>query len=330
MQAIDQFQQLKILGDSQRLAILRRLMASPATLSKLGASLHASPAHIRHHLKALEQAGFVELDSINLVRNLWEKYYRASAAAYAINLVVLPDSPSGEAPLVIASNDIALQRLQVDFSQMHTGVAPLVLSLDSLDGLVRLREGVCQMATCHLFDPGGGGYNRPFVTHLFPGQQMALIHLYHREEGLLVRPGNPRQIHTLADLAQDGVRMVNRECGSGVRVWLDFQLGRLGIPPARLAGYTEAAASHREVARAVYEGRADAGVGLHTSAQTFGLEFIPLFEEPYDLVAAPETVADPRFAPLFNHLVSGEFRQAVEKIGGYRVTPDSGGVEMVL
>jgi putative molybdopterin biosynthesis protein len=329
MQSIDQLQQLKALGDHQRLAILRRLMAAPATLSQLGECFHESPAHIRHHLKALEQAGLVELDEVHLVRNLYEKYYRASAAAYQVNLVILPESPAGQTPLVIGSNDIALQRLQAGFRPLDSGVTPMVLSLDSLEGLVKLREGICRMAACHLLDAASAEYNRAYVRCLFPGQAMALIHIYHREGGLLVPPGNPKHIHGLADLAHAGVTMINRECGSGMRVWLDDQMGRLGIPAAGLKGYPDEVPSHLAVARAVSEGRADAGLGLHTCARMLGLDFIPLFEEPYDLALSQATLADASLTPFFNFLTSGGFRQAVEKIAGYRVPTDSGRVDFI-
>lgn len=304
-------------------------MVGPATLSQLGEFFQETPAHIRHHLKSLEQAGFVELDSVKLVRNLWEKYYRTSSGAYQINLVILPETPAGQTPLIIGSNDIALKRLQADFSQKNSGTTPIVLSLDSLDGLVKLREGICQMATCHLLDPGSSKYNRGFVRHIFPGQAMTLIHMYHRDEGLLVKPGNPKQIHRLEDLAQAGIKMINRERGSGIRVWLDDQLSHLGIPTTHLPGYQDEVTSHLEVARTVYEGRADVGLGLYTCAQVFNLEFIALFEEPYDLVFSQETLADDRLSPFFNYVTSGEFRQAVKEIGGYLVTSDFGSVEYI-
>jgi putative molybdopterin biosynthesis protein len=329
MKPIKQFQQLKVLGDSQRLAILRRLMVAPATLSQLGEFFHETPAHIRYHLKSLEQAGFVEPDSVNLVRNLLEKYYKASADAYQINLVITPESPADQTPLIIGSNDTALRSLQSDFSHKNSGVNPVVLSMDSLEGLVKLQEGICQMATCHLLDQDSAEYNRGYIRHLFAGRAMTMIHLYHREEGLLVRSGNPKQIHGLEDLARPDVRMVNRKRGSGIRVWLDYELSRLGIPSGQLKGYQQEVASHQEVGQAVSEGRADVGLGLHSSAGVFGLEFIPLFEEPYDLVFSPETLADPSLSPFFNYLTSGEFGQAVEKIGGYLVTSEFGRVETI-
>ncbi len=123
--------------------------------------------------------------------------------------------------------------------------------------------------------------------------------------------------------------MINRECGSGIRVWLDCQLSRLGLPPDRLLGYGDAVASHLEVARAVYEGRADVGLGLRPCACAFDLDFLPLFEEPYDLALTQATLVDARFSAFFDRLHSGEFRRAVEEIGGYHITAESGGVEVV-
>jgi len=241
----------------------------------------------------------------------------------------MPEFPAGKTPLVIGSNDTALRSLQSGLSQKRSDVNLVVLSMDSMEGLVKLQEGVCQMATCHLLDPESAEYNRGYVRHIFAGRTMTLIHLYHRQEGLLVRPGNPLKIKGLEDLARAGVRMVNRKPGSGVRVWLDYQFGRLGIRSANLSGYSAEAASHLEVARAVSEGRADAGLGLHSSAQVFELEFIPLFEEPYDLVFSPETLADPQLSPFFNYLTSGEFGQSIEKIGGYLITSEFGRVETI-
>jgi putative molybdopterin biosynthesis protein len=327
MQNINQLQQIKILGDRQRLAILRHLLVGPATLSQLGEFFQESPAHIRHHLKSLEQAGFVELASVNLVRNLWEKYYRATSTAYQINLAILPESPAGQTPLVIGSNDIALKHLELDFPQQNSGVNPILLSLDSLEGLLKLRQGICQMATCHLLDPESEKYNLPYIRHLFPGQPMAVLHLFHREGGLLVQPGNPKQIHGLDALTQPGLKMINRECGSGIRIWLDDRLRRMGIPTKHIIGYQDEVSSHLEVAQGVHAGRADVGLGLQTSARVFGLDFIPLFEEPYDLVLSQATLTDPLLSPFLSHLSSVEFKQAVEKIDGYRISADFGRVD---
>ncbi|HEX9012404.1 MAG TPA: winged helix-turn-helix domain-containing protein, partial [Anaerolineaceae bacterium] len=142
MDPIRELAVLKILGDSFRAALLRRLMARALTLTQLGEELGESPAHIRHHLKALEGAGLVELVSVRPVRGFLEKYYRATAAAFLVQLAILPEDPRGGRAPVISSNDLALQQLR------GAGEEPpfTLLPQDSLDGLVRLREGVCDMA----------------------------------------------------------------------------------------------------------------------------------------------------------------------------------------
>jgi DNA-binding transcriptional ArsR family regulator len=90
-QALVNFDQIRIIADAQRLALLRRLMVGPASLTELGRHFDETAAHMRHHLKALEQAGLVELASTRSVRGFTEKLYRASADTYIICLTILPE-----------------------------------------------------------------------------------------------------------------------------------------------------------------------------------------------------------------------------------------------
>ena len=85
------FHQIEILADSQRLRLLRRLMAGPASLTVLGRHFGETPGHLHHHLKALEQVGLVRLVSTRQVRGFTEKCYRATADAYLIRLTILPE-----------------------------------------------------------------------------------------------------------------------------------------------------------------------------------------------------------------------------------------------
>jgi putative molybdopterin biosynthesis protein len=185
------------------------------------------------------------------------------------------------------------------------------------------------MSTCHLIDPGSEEYNRPFIRHLFPGQPMGLVQIYRREEGLMVKPGNPHGIKSLEDLARQDIYFVNREPGSGVRQWLDLQLKPLGIPSQAIYGYTNVARSHVEVASAVYEGKADCGIGIAASAREFGLEFIPLFEEPYEIALPLNLVEEESYSLFFDYLNSGEFRQVVRNLDGYVVPQSSGKIDIL-
>jgi len=304
-------------------------MKKPATLSQLGAHFERSAAHVRHHIKILEQAGLVVLTEPPPEHNHLEKYYKATSEAWLIQLAVLPEPPENAQTLVIASKDFAARRMIEDFRQKSTGLTLQTLSLNSLDGLIALRQGICQMATCHLKEPDSGLYNRSFVSHLFPGQPMGIIPMYQREEGLIVQTGNPLGIRTLDALPRAEVRFINRERGSGIRLWLDQALKEQEISPDIVNGYPNEAASHAEVARAVQSGQANAGLGIAAAARSLGLDFVPLFEEPYELVLPSELVTDPRYTPFFDHLNSGEFRTTVQTLDGYLVPPTSGQMDWV-
>jgi molybdate-binding protein/DNA-binding HxlR family transcriptional regulator len=319
----------KILGHKERQAILRRLMAGQATLSQLGEHFGETPAHIRHHLKILEQAGLVEFTEARPVQGGPEKYYRATQRAIFVHQAVLPEIPKGKTGITIGSMDSGVRQLADFFTQNQAQFFLLPIPLSSLDGLVALRQGLCQMSTCHLIDPQSNQYNRSFVRHLFPGQTMALVEVYRREEGMIVKPGNPLGIKTLEDLRRADIQFVNRESGSGVRQWLDIRLDSLGIQPGQINGYTSVVHSHNAVARAIHGGKADTGIGIAASAKEFGMEFIPLFEEPYEIVLPQGLLADPNFTPFFEYLNSGEFRHAVRRLDGYVVPQNSGGIEVV-
>lgn len=326
-----QFQHLKVLGDSQRLAILRRLMKAPATLSQLGEHFGASPAHIRHHLKILEKAGLVELSSTHAVRGFLEKYYRATQQAYLVQLTILPDTSEERPLLVLGSNDPALRDILLQ-QPFPAPVRPgcLILNLDSLEGLVKLREDVCTMATIHLLASDDGIYNKPYVQHFFPGEEMALIRLYQREEGFLLPAGNPLKIHDVNDLARSGIRIVNRERGAGTRVWLDATLHRLGIHSDQVVGYANEVSSHQEVAQTVAMGNADLGIGLPASAQQYGLEFLPLFSEPYELVLSLRSYKDQRFSHLFDFIASKQFQDSIQRHPGYHGLQDRGQATIII
>jgi molybdate-binding protein/DNA-binding HxlR family transcriptional regulator len=319
----------KILGHKERFAILRSLMAAQATLSQLGESFHKTPAHIRHHLKILEQAGLVEFSEARPVQGGPEKYYRATQRALFLHQAVLPEVPQGKTGITIASMDTGVNRLADQLAQRNLSICLLPVPLSSLDGLIALRQGLCQMSTCHLIDHQSEEYNGPFIRHLFPGQPMALVRVYQREEGLLVRPGNPLGIRSLEDLVRADVHFVNREPGSGVRQWLDLHLKRLGILPEMVNGYENILHSHSAVARVIREGSAGVGIGIAASASANGLQFIPLFEEPYEIAAPLNLVADGRYTPFFEYLNSGEFRSAVRSLDGYTISQNSGGIEVI-
>jgi putative molybdopterin biosynthesis protein len=113
------------------------------------------------------------------------------------------------------------------------------------------------------------------------------------------------------------VRYVNRQRGAGTRVLLDHELGQRGISPGAVDGYAREEPTHLAVAAAVAAGRADAGLGIMAAARAFGLDFVPVTQEPYDLVVTPDAMDSPLLAPLWTLLHSDRFQAAVTELGGY-------------
>jgi putative molybdopterin biosynthesis protein len=304
------FEQIKLLADARRMRIVRLLMAQPATLTGLGRVLKRSPAWIRHHVRVLEAAGLVELAEVRTTGTVTEKYYRARANAMLLQEFILP---AGRKPVVIfsGSHDLALEGVA---SQLKPKMTLLSLPVGSLDGLINLRQGLCQLSGAHLLDPGGE-YNTPFVRHIFPDRQMELVTLANRTQGLLLAPGNPKSIKGLADLGRSNIRFVNRNPGSGTRLWFDHELKRQGTEPRQIRGYNHEVKTHSEAAALVETGKADSALGLQAAAAQHGLDFIPLFEERYDLVLMCEN--EKALSPLLDYVQTAAFRTALNLLRGY-------------
>jgi len=312
---------LKVFGDPRRVEILRLLMTEPATLSQLGRALEMHPAKIRHHLKQLEEVGLVEFVSSREVRGFVEKYYQATSQAFFVNYAVLPrPSRNQETIFALGSHDLALELLADHLEQDASTPNFVALPVGSLDGLIALRQGFCQLTGCHLYDPIGGEYNTSYVRHLFPGQPMHVVTLAHREQGLLVAPGNPHRIRGLEVLGRADLVFINRKRGSGTRLWLDQHLQTLGLGSSPIRGYDREVSTHSQVAEAVLRGEADLGLAVLAAARRFNLDFIPLFEERFDLVIPDEQYQSALLLPALEYLHTAEFRTAVQGLGGYDAT----------
>lgn len=307
--------QLAALAEPHRLAILRRLMAGPSTLSRLGEAFGRHPAWIRHHMKRLEAAGLVELAEERTTRNYTEKFYRATAPAYASHMLVAPEIGGTKPVVALGSHDLALEALAGLVEDAGVHVVPAAIG--SLDGLIALRQGLADIAGCHLYDFETESFNLSYVKHLFPDRSIAMVTMAEREQGLIVAPGNPRRLSGVGDLIATDVTVVNRNRGSGTRLWLDTHLRRLGAEPARIKGYEREVSTHTAAADAVASRRADAGLGIRAAAERAGLGFVPLFLERYDLVVFEERLGDPTLADIFETLVGARFKAAVADLGGY-------------
>jgi putative molybdopterin biosynthesis protein len=241
-----------------------------------------------------------------------------AGSAVSVELLRGPDEIAGTI-VAIGSHDMVLDLASSALRAENPLVTLASSNVGSLGGLVALRDGLCHIAGSHLLDPESGGYTLPYVDRVFGADRpdVAVVRLVERSQGLMVAPGNPLGIEGLADLCRPGVRYVNRQRGAGTRVLLDVMLGQLSIAPSSVEGYAREEPTHLAVAAAVASGRADTGLGIMAAARAFGLDFVPLATEPYDLVVAPGAMESPQLAPLWSLLQSDHFKASVEELGGY-------------
>jgi molybdate-binding protein len=219
--------------------------------------------------------------------------------------------------LVVAGCAPALALWARSAERWHPGLRVHWLTANSTAALESLARGEIHAAGTHLYDPDSTEYNVPFVRRIMRDWTVVLITLGIWEEGLVVRPGNPHNVRTVADLAQPDVTIVNRESGSGARQVLEHALHKEGIPWAAVPGFGHVVLSHLDVAREVWAGRAEAGVSAAAIATAFGLDFVPLQQVRYDIVLRKEYLHDPLVEQLLNTLSSHRFRTQLQALGGY-------------
>ena len=220
----------------------------------------------------------------------------------------------------VGSHDIALEALWAQARRQQPALQVTARYVGSLDGLLALYHGEADLAGAHIVDEETGEYNLPILRRLFPHHVLCVVTLAEREQGWIVPHGNPRRLHTWGDLAQPGLRFVNRQPGSGTRTLLDYHLSREGIATASITGYGTTANTHLAIAAAVAEGRADVGLGLYAAARAYGLDFVSLARERYDLALPERTRNRLPLGPIIDSIRNPDFRAVVAELGGYDTT----------
>ncbi|MFY9807328.1 MAG: substrate-binding domain-containing protein, partial [Pseudonocardiaceae bacterium] len=219
--------------------------------------------------------------------------------------------------VAIGSHDLVLDLAASALRSADPGMTLASSNVGSLGGLVALRDGLCHLAGSHLLDPETGDYTLPYLPRVLGCADVAVIRLVHREQGLLVAAGNPLGIIGIEDLTRPGLRYVNRPRGAGTRVLLDHELRRRGMAPGDVVGYQREEHTHLAVAAAVAAGGADAGLGTRSATRPFGLDFVPVTQEPYDLVMTRQAHDSALLAPLWTLLADHNFRTSIDALGGY-------------
>jgi putative molybdopterin biosynthesis protein len=197
------------------------------------------------------------------------------------------------------------------------GVELVLAHRNSSQSLMLLKEGCVHIAGTHLRDESSGESNLPEINRLFPKNAVAVISFAVWEEGIVTAGGNPKEIKAIEDLARRDVTIANREKGAGSRALLDSHLKRLKIDPKHVRGYDSIAPGHLPAAWQVRSGQADCCVATRAAARVFGLGFIPLVSERYDLAIRRQHLDMPSIQALLDTLNRSNYRRELESLGGY-------------
>jgi excisionase family DNA binding protein len=234
----------------------------------------------------------------------------------------LPDGLPREAvagqappPVVAGSHDPLL-----DWALRQSGSDLALLPGGSLDGLARLAAGEAMVAGLHVLDDESGAYNLPVIAQALAGRPVVAIEWARRRQGLVVAPDNPLGIASIADLAARKARIVPRQQEAGSQILFLHLLGRAGLALEDLNLIAEPARSETDLALAVLEGRADAGLAIEAAARQHRLGFVPLHEERYDLVMARRDYFEPPVQQLMAFVRSRPFADRAREMRGYDVS----------
>ncbi|MDM0113576.1 substrate-binding domain-containing protein [Variovorax sp. J22R133] len=218
-----------------------------------------------------------------------------------------------------ASHDDALVALRAH-SAAKAAVHLDIQFTGSVDAIRALNQGRCVMAGFHTQErPAMGSLTqRTYKPLLQPGLHK-IIGFARRTQGLMVAPGNPKGLQSIADVARTKARFVNRAIGTGTRVLLDELLGEAKLDARSLKGYAHSEPSHAAVAHAIKAGQADVGLGLESAARAAGLDFVPLVHERYHLACLRSALEQPATKALLTVLRSSAWQHQLSTMVGYEV-----------
>ncbi|SCM80743.1 Molybdenum cofactor biosynthesis protein MoeA [uncultured Sporomusa sp.] len=235
-----------------------------------------------------------------------------AGAAVQINML---NRQQPETVLAVGSHDLALDILGV-FLNRRSGKLLSAANVGSMGGIMAVRNNEAHIAGIHMLDDKTGEYNIPFVNKYLTKGNWQLVRLARREQGLMVLPGNPKNIKTLEELGREDITYVNRQRGSGTRMLLDHLVPRAGLRVEHITGYEKEVSTHMAVAATITAGAADTGLGIRAAATALGLEFIPISHECYDILLNFPP-GDIMAETIITILQTPAFRQEVERLGGY-------------
>ena len=303
-----------------------RLIDAPGSASSAGSLPRVKVVKVNGRYCARPVTGLGEVLSYTVAADGFLELQEASRRGRSSDVPVVRvrlsrDRQAIEQEIAVAGCDPAIFLAGEHLRRRKDQTSVVGWTMGSTAALQALQRGEVHVAGIHLTDDSTGESNLPFLRRHLKAGAYEVITFATWEEGLLVRPGNPKQVQTVADLLRGDVTVINREEGAGARLLLDQRLRAAGLVGSQVKGYERTAASHLHVARLVAEGQADVGVGIRSAAQSYGLDFIPLQSARYDLVVPKAYLSShPSLNHLFDTLASRPFRSEIAAIGGYDTT----------
>ena len=249
-------------------------------------------------------------------KHLVEQWIEANTINYPDSGIQLP--PYDGLLIITGSNDPLLDRAISLFNSHYPDQVAVFGNLGSMGGLSALRKNLCHIASSHLLQENESEYNFDFAFKELD-QMPAVVNFCRREQGILVQKGNPQSISTVADLAQAGIKIVNRSLSTGTRLLLDRELEKAGLNGEKIEGYSNEVSRHLDVGLEVLAGRADAGPGIRAVAGVLDIGFIPLRWERFDLMISKKRFFDEGIQRFLGLLHEKEFREMASRLEGYDV-----------
>lgn len=217
----------------------------------------------------------------------------------------------------IGSHDIVMDIINDELIKESFGKIHLSSThVGSFQGLLSIKKRESHISPIHLFDVESETYNIPFINK-YIDQDVALIKLVKRTQGLIVKKGNPLNIKSIKDLIN--VRYINRQKGSGTRILFDYLLSKNNVKKSDINGYEREEFTHMSLAKAIDNGDADCGLGVYSAAHIFNLDFIPICEEDYDLLLKGDVLESQYVKHLLSTINKEDFRNKVKNLGGYNL-----------
>jgi excisionase family DNA binding protein len=219
-----------------------------------------------------------------------------------------------ERPLVVAGSHDPL----LDWALRESGSGLATFFDGSLSGLARLAEGGAVAAGMHVYEADREDWNRAHIREHIPGMPVILVEWAMRTQGLVLAPGNPQNITSIADLG--GRRVIPRQRQAGSRVLLKHLMTKAGLDAAAIEMLDPPARSEADVALAVADGKAEAGLAIETVARQYRLDFLPLFRERYDLAVWRRDWFEPPLRSLISFARTPAFAERAAELGGYDIS----------